>query len=119
MSSKMKNIGGDSNDPFYRYKRNIIEVEYNQRKGGTTVITNLDLIQSQLKMPDSFIKSFFKKIKKTGKAMTQKGVFRGTITVDEFEAILEYMIQKYVLCPQCKLPEWDGSHCAACGFVKK
>ncbi|MHC4559627.1 MAG: hypothetical protein ACYS80_20225 [Planctomycetota bacterium] len=110
-----KNIGGGSNDPFYRYKRNIIEVEYNRRKGGTTTITNMALIQGQLHMPDTFTKAFYKKIKKTGKAMTSPGTFRGEIQVSEFEAILEAMIAKHVLCPRCRLPEWDGNSCAACG----
>ena len=79
----------------------------------------MDTIQKQLKMPNKFVDKFYRTIKKTGKAMIKPGVFRGVITVDEFEAVLDAMIEKYVLCPQCRLPEWFGGVCAACGFSGK
>ena len=114
-SKGTKNIGGGSNDPFYRYKRSIIEVTYSKKKGGTSTITNMDTIQNQLKMPIEFVAAFYKKIKKTGKAMTSPGVFRGKLDIAFFEGILDAMISKYVLCPKCTLPELVQGVCQACG----
>lgn len=115
--SKTKNIGGDSDDPFYRYKRNIIEIQHSNKKGGITAITNMDIIQKQLKIPNKFVTAFYKKVKKTGKGMLKPGVFRGNVNVEELEKILDEMIEKYVLCPTCHLPEWNGSRCAVCGHA--
>ena len=57
------NIGGDKNDPFYRYKRDVIQIEFNTKKGGTTTILNMDTICKQLNAPSEFKKSFYKKYK--------------------------------------------------------
>ena len=111
-----KNIGGDSHDSFYRYKRSVIEVKYGKKKGGTTEIMNMHHIQAQLGVPEGFVKKFYKVVKKTGKAMTKSGVFRGTIEVEFFEEVLDAMIQKYILCPQCGSPEWRSTRCDACGY---
>lgn len=118
---KTKNIGGDPNDLHYRYKRDIIETIHTNKKGGQTTLTNINtIIKNQLKMPSQFVTAFYKQIKKKGHAMIDKGVFRGTIQVSEFEKILEKMIKKFVLCPKCGNPEWAGGPtCPACGYGRQ
>ena len=113
-----KNIGGDSNDPHYRYKRNLIEVVYIDKKGGLTKLENIEtIIIKQLKMPAEFVTAFYKNVKKKGTAMTESGVFRGRIPGAKFEKILDSMIKKFVLCPKCGNPEWAGGPtCPACGY---
>lgn len=110
------NIGGNSNDIYYRYKRDIITITSINKQGGLTEITNIESIRRQLQVPDEFVNKFYKNIKKLGKSMVKPGVIRGDISVKELEKILEKMIIKYVLCPKCKLPEWDREVCNACGF---
>ena len=114
----MKNIGGDKNDVFYRYKRNTIQTEKIDKQGGLTKITNMQCIQRQLGVGKDFISLFYKAIKKTGHPQVSTGVFRGNIPVDVLENILEKLIQEHVLCPKCKLPEWNKEVCKACGYCK-
>jgi translation initiation factor 2 beta subunit (eIF-2beta)/eIF-5 len=117
----VKNIGGDPNDPHYRYKRNVIETSFNSKKGGQTTITNLARICKQLKVPyESFSLSFFKLAKKKYGLTVQDGdVIRGKVDIANLEKVLEEMIVKYVLCPRCKLPEWNRKDCKACGYSKE
>lgn len=49
--SKTINIGGDPNDIHYRYKRHVIETTYLNKKGGETVIINLEQISKDLNTP--------------------------------------------------------------------
>jgi uncharacterized Zn finger protein (UPF0148 family) len=32
------------------------------------------------------------------------------------EDIIKQFTNKYILCPQCTIPEWNGKYCQACGF---
>lgn len=111
------NIGGDSADVHYRYKRDQIETQFLNTKGGITSITNFDIILKQLKMPQEFAVAFYKKVKKTyGLAQLNPGQFRGVLTINQLEKILNKMIKKYVLCVNCGLPEITKGICLACGY---
>jgi translation initiation factor 2 beta subunit (eIF-2beta)/eIF-5 len=115
----MINIGGDLHDSHYRYKRNQIQISTVNQKGGITKIMNMEHICKQLKTPIEFMTAFYNRVKKTlGRTMIQSGSFRGVLTVEELEKILNIMIKKFILCPQCKLPEWDRQICKACGYQK-
>lgn len=113
------NIGKNKDDPFYRYKRNIIDITYNNKKGGTTTINNMNIIAKQLKVPEEFVKKFYKIIKKSGRPMLSNGVFKGKLEINDLEELLEQMIEKYLLCSKCELPELVGKTCNACGNVNK
>lgn len=115
---KLKNIGGDPNDPHYRYKREVIQLVVSKK---ITTILNIDAIVRQLKMPAGFTTSFYKRLqKKFGMPMLKPGVFKcSNLTVKGCENVLEKMIKKYVLCPKCDNPEWRSQkHCPACGHGK-
>lgn len=120
------NIGGDVNDPFYRYKREKIIIKYQKQY---TCILNLMNISKQLiggpskcSMINIVFESIIKKLKKkfnTSINVNDEQVnIRGNISLDSIENFLEEFIQKYILCPVCKLPEWNGSKCSACGHYK-
>lgn len=111
------NVGGNKDDCFYRYKRDRIKIKYINKKGGLTQILNMDKVCSDMKVPDRFVNAFYKKVKKQGYAMIKPGVFRGTVNKEVFEKVLEDMINKYVLCKGCKLPEknWEKKVCQSCG----
>ncbi len=107
------NIGGDPNDPCYRYKREVIKIEKVNK--GLWCIANINNICKQLKVKDKFLNTFYGEIKRRGVPMIGKGQFKGMISNAELEKIMNVLIDKLILCPKCKLPEWNGEWCAACG----
>jgi translation initiation factor 5 len=120
------NIGGDKNDKFYRYKRersNILIV------GNKTKILNLYKISQQLvgnfsdqspRVFNALVKTLRKKLSLNIKIeeKTNHVIIQGHISVVQIEEIVQDFIQKYILCPKCKLPEWNGITCTACGYNK-
>ena len=118
MSKQLINIGGDFNkgDDFYRYKRNIVEVIWENINGIQTRIKNLELIAKQLGIPPELLTKYLQK--KIGASITGNTI-KGKIEVDTIEKHFEQYIKNYVLCPKCRLPEWTGKLCKACGFSKE
>lgn len=110
------NIGGTEHDSFYRYKRDMIATDKSGK--GMWKITNIDDICRQLKVGPEFLNKFYTEVKRRGIAMIGRGNFRGVISIAELEKILEKLISKYILCPKCRLPEWNGEFCSACGETK-
>lgn len=55
------NIPKNIDDPFYRYKRNSIEIEKLNKKNGIIQIKNLDIISKQLDRESEVITKFFRK----------------------------------------------------------
>ena len=111
------NIPNDIVDPFYRYTRQIIQLEKLNKMNGIIQINNLDIIAKQLGRDPLVIIQFFRK--KLGVAINKKNQIRSTkITVDILEDLLEIFIKKHVLCKQCNNPETDSLTfiCKACGF---
>ena len=49
MEHILKNIGGQPDDKYYRYKRSVVNITYKNSCGGQTVIDNLDKIFSEMK----------------------------------------------------------------------
>ena len=101
-TSNLVNIGGDPNDPHYRYKRNKIETRTINKKGGLTQITNLDIIAKQLKVGnkktrEKFCDKFDAKIKKKGIFVLEPRTYKGNISVNELEKELNDIIKKYIL----------------------
>jgi len=122
------NIGGSSNDPSYRYKMPRIQAVVEGRGNGIrTVIVNMNDIARSLKRPPDYPTKWFgcelgamsKYDPKTGRATVN-----GNHSQQQLAQLLEGFIQKYVLCPQCGLPETDmyvkkdaiKQDCKACGY---
>jgi translation initiation factor 2 beta subunit (eIF-2beta)/eIF-5 len=112
------NIGGDRNDPNYRYKRDRLVLSKTNKKGGIIHITNMQQILKQLHTSSHFEDKFYQKLKQTGIHMISAGAFKGGLTVEKAESILEILISKYILCPKCRLPELRKGVCRACGYSK-
>lgn len=106
------------NEPGYRYKREIIRVTCHKKKGTTTTVTNSTAICKQLQCDyENFCKALTTKVKKKyGLSCVGELVFSGKIEAEKIDDILQGMIEKSVLCPQCRLPEWDNRRCKACGY---
>jgi translation initiation factor 2 beta subunit (eIF-2beta)/eIF-5 len=107
-------------DPFYRYKRNKLEIVIKNKNGGQTSLENIDQIASQLHVSTS---ELTKAIAKGTGCGINKNVISGIIDIDKLEIILEKFIRANVLCSNCNLPELgirDGfKSCNACGFQYK
>ncbi len=115
--SQTINIGGDPQDPTYRYRRNVIEIKHESGHGGRTHITNIELISKQLHVK---IEAIQKTFKKNVPSAYHNDVINGIIEVSSLEIILEKFIKKYVLCPTCGLPELlESGVCSACGYTKE
>jgi len=114
----------NSDDPFYRYKRDIISIVHKQSE---THILNLHKIARQLcctpikdeKYIESLYKALLRKIKKLGtsvKEIENIVVVKGKIEKSVLEGIINNFIKKYILCPKCSSPEFNTKICSACGF---
>jgi Domain found in IF2B/IF5 len=89
MSNLIIPIPSSITDPFYRYRRNKLEIVVKNKNGGQTLLENIDQIASQLHVSTSeLIKAI---AKGTGCGMN-KNVISGIIDIDKLEIILEKFI---------------------------
>lgn len=110
------NIGGDIDDPTYRYTRDSIEIKYENKNGIQTKITNLEIISNQLHVRLEELQFC---IKKNVPSSYHHDTISGRIEQKDLETILERFIKKYVLCSNCSLPELNDRSCKACGHTDK
>lgn len=119
---KKVNIQGliEVDDPFYRYQRQIFNVVSLKNK---TQITNFDEVCKDIEREPKIVINFFKK--KLGLNIIYKNslvVFSNHVLANDLEKVLNEFIDKYVLCPICKLPETvfinnEKRKCRACSYT--
>lgn len=116
MESILKNIGGInvSDDKYYRYKRSVVNISYKNSHGGQTVIDNLDKISHEIQTKPGNIVKY---LKKNLNVNINDNVINATITKEKLETAIDNFIEKFILCPNCKLPEYQANLCSACGFT--
>lgn len=100
-------------DPFYRYKREYVQVEHTGRRGGRTRITNIASIAKSIQQPETFIRKYLQKV--MGTSVSKDFSLPGYLSPETLDAVIETLITEYVLCPTCGNPETAGGRCAACG----
>jgi translation initiation factor 2 beta subunit (eIF-2beta)/eIF-5 len=109
----MINIGGNSDDEFYRYKRHKTEVKHVRN---CTAFLNFDVIARELNIkPEELMKY----LQKTLGLSININIIKGVISVEIIEKQIEKYIKLNIICPTCGIPEWDGETCNACGGTKK
>jgi translation initiation factor 5 len=119
------NIGGVE-DAYYRYKMPKMETHTESKNGGTTIIDNIDGIALKLGRDSKkdLVKYFKKHLSCNVSYDKKKGlVIPAKKEIEELTSILESYINKYVICPICKVPETTIEEtkkkttlmCAACG----
>lgn len=123
------NIGGNSNDMFYRYRMPKLELIFENKKGGITIIKNIDIIAEKLERPVKMIGKYISKnIGCSAKVKLNKGmILIGKWDDDRLNNIIQQFINKFVLCPECSNPETDYEEnkkniilkCRACGKITK
>ena len=124
------NIGGDSSDRSYRYKRPKLQTKIEGRGNGIkTVIPNMVDVAKALHVDPAYSTKFFGiELGAQSKfdPKTDRAVVNGAHNTGDLETLLNKFIELFILCPspQCRLPEItmkvrkDGikSDCAACGY---
>ena len=103
----------------FRYRRETIRVVHERFAGAVTRIDNLGTIAKQLQCPIKELEyGLVKAVKKTlGLNTCAQLTFPGTRDAVQFDNILQNLIERFVLCPKCELPEYQRNHCAACGYT--
>lgn len=127
--TKLINICDNLNE-FDRYKMPDIEVRYKDNgKYQLSFITNLSKISSALHIESKFIIKFYSQNLNTQSKYNDKLdelQLKGFFDKDKLLRILRLFINKYVLCPECDLPEiiykiYSNKikiKCEACGLHK-
>ncbi|KAF8939519.1 domain found in IF2B/IF5-domain-containing protein [Dissophora ornata] len=126
------NIGGQSDDAFYRYKMpKLISKIEGKGNGIKTVIPNMSDIARALSRPSTYPTKYFgcelgAQVKCDEK--TDRYIVNGAHDATKLQQLLNGFIQKFVLCPSCGNPETDiivdktstiQMYCNACGRRNK
>lgn len=117
----MINIPKSVEDPFYRYKREIVSIE-SQKIGYK--IKNIDVIAESLNLKPGTLMKFWQK--KLGCQSKKDIIFQKSLNYNTLDDLLEELIG-LIICPACKNPEMNVSKekkdifikCLACGNEKK
>lgn len=119
---KSLNIGGDPNDPFYRYKMPMVETTFTKKNGGTVVITNAKEIAEAIKRSLKDIAKYMSSVTGSSVRVTRSTiVLQCTIDVKTLQCMIFDYIKEYVLCTACGNPETvikeNQQGCVSCGVV--
>eukprot|EP01104_Vermistella_antarctica_P001740 TRINITY_DN1185_c0_g1_i1.p1 TRINITY_DN1185_c0_g1~~TRINITY_DN1185_c0_g1_i1.p1 ORF type:complete len:422 (-),score=136.35 TRINITY_DN1185_c0_g1_i1:263-1432(-) len=127
MATRLRNIGGDPNDPAWRYKMPMLQTKVEGRGNGIkTRLVNVQEVARSLKRPPTYPTKFFGCELGTVSRQVEKNnlfVINGSHDAATMSKLLDLFIEKYVLCSKCSLPETDlyvkngeiFAKCNACG----
>ena len=129
--SKIENcipIGGDPDDPYYRYRFSL-DLGYESKHGGRSIIKNIDEIGVALGRPTRLLTKYISKtLGCRGKLEKGKGlIVPGHQSSETVKGLLQGFIREFILCPSCGNPETEYStskksirlKCKACGSCIK
>jgi len=127
----MCNIPSTNTDPQYRYKMPKIVSKVEGRGNGikTCVVNMGDVARALYRPPQYTTKWFGNELGAQSNYTNKEGegeraVINGAHETHVFQTLLDKFIEKYVLCPNCNLPEIPlqikkntiSAKCAACGW---
>jgi translation initiation factor 2 beta subunit (eIF-2beta)/eIF-5 len=129
MDSSKLNIPSTVKDPNYRYQMPKIQVTTQGTGGGVkTRIDNIKEVAHALTVPPDYpLKFIGRELGSNTEIKNDNYLINGSHTAEKFQQILDKFIEKYVLCPNCKLPEIRifikkgeiRCKCRACGTISK
>ena len=129
MDSSKLNIPSTVKDPNYRYQMPKIQVTTQGTGGGVkTRIDNVKEVAHALTVPPDYpLKFIGRELGSNTEIKNDNYLINGSHTAEKFQQILDKFIEKYVLCPSCKLPEIRifikkgeiRCKCRACGTISK
>jgi translation initiation factor 2 beta subunit (eIF-2beta)/eIF-5 len=128
-SSKLLNIPSTIKDPNYRYKMPKI-IATTQGSGGNvkTKLENYRELAHALTVPQNYpLKFIGMELGTQTDIKNEVQLINGSHAADKLQSLLDKFIEKYVLCPKCKLPEIRifikseqiRCKCRACGTISK
>ena len=120
MSRVSVNIGGDPNDRFYRYKRDVLQIKSEHKHGVQTRLLNLFAVAKQLHVDVKDLAAAIRKrlgLNLTVDRDAEQCVIQGQVAVEQLEDAVERYIAQNVLCRKCGLPELRHDRCLACGHA--
>eukprot|EP00826_Nyctotherus_ovalis_P041943 TRINITY_DN4274_c0_g2_i28.p1 TRINITY_DN4274_c0_g2~~TRINITY_DN4274_c0_g2_i28.p1 ORF type:complete len:438 (+),score=180.52 TRINITY_DN4274_c0_g2_i28:165-1478(+) len=125
----MINIPSTIHDPSYRYKMPKMNLKVEGKGNGiATNVTNLDEVAKSLRVPVAYPLKFFGiELGTLTKTKPDSYIVNGKHDIATLETTLNKFIEKYILCPVCKLPEIKlkvkkdsiSATCRSCGKVSK
>ena len=131
MDSNELNIPSTVKDPHYRYKMPKIQTAIQGTGNGIkTNWVNLRDVSNALKVPVEYpIKFIGRELGANTEFKVNSYLINGSHPVEKMQELLDKFIKKYVLCPQCHLPEIHGKikvikkvikcTCRSCGANKE
>jgi translation initiation factor 5 len=129
--TKMLNIPSTIKDPNYRYKMPKLVLTVQGSGGNTkTKLENIKDLATALTVPPDYpLKFIGKELGAQTDIKNDAYLINGNHTVDKLQPFIDKFIEKYVLCPKCKLPEIRiflkkekseiRCKCRACGTISK
>lgn len=109
-------------DPFYRYRRPVVTVTHVNKKGGQTLVTNLDALCHSIDQTRARLKAHLQKqlglsiTIVSGNTATKKALcIPGLHNAADIDDCVEKFVVAHVLCRQCGNPETGSGTCHACG----
>jgi translation initiation factor 5 len=121
----MLNIPSYISDPTYRYKMPKLQTRIEGRGNGIkTCVVNMAEVAKALKVPTLYPNKWFGCELGAQSQYTDRAIVNGAHQTDTMQQLLDKFIEKYVLCPKCKLPETViavhkkdvTGKCMACGW---
>lgn len=129
----MLNIPSTINDPKYRYRMPKMQLKIESKGNGIkTNIVNLGEIAKSLRTNAEYILKWFGSEKASQTTFKEAGgknntnyIINGDFSEEDLRKVLDKFIDKYILCPKCKLPEMHmqvvgdkiTGKCDSCPFV--
>ena len=124
----MLNIPSYVEDPSYRYKMPRLQTRIEGRGNGIkTALPNMFDVARYLRVPVEFPTKYFGcELGAQSMISEDRAIVNGAHTQETMQEQLDRFIDKYVLCPKCKLPEitmeitkkkFIEAKCAACGWA--
>lgn len=116
-----------SNDPFYRYKMEKVNITNKGNGNGLlTIINNLDNISKSINTPPEILSKYIASNLGSNYNEKKKSI-NGYHTHDKIQESIYNYINDFVICNNCNIPEINftlsiniiESKCSACGSINK
>ncbi len=114
MDHQKKNMSGNKEDVFSRYKRDRIVIVKQKKNGIQTKMKNLNVIAKQIHAQADHICIF---LQKSLNASIKDQIIRMDVSESVLDAWIDKYITKFCQCKKCHLPEINTNTktCDACG----
>lgn len=104
-------------DPSYRYMRDSLCIV---KQGQFYVLTNINIISTQIKIPIEKIKNYFTtKLNQPILLDKKTGLLKIKSLPENFNILFDEFINLTIVCNNCNKPEIHNNLCESCGYASK